>query len=97
MENAGGGGVMGVGLASLVGLIFFPNTQFAIKTMLSATILSAPPTRSTVSICNIEPILKFTGPMRLGKIQGIEKELVSSKLSAATLDFDHLKARLKCV
>lgn len=31
------------------------------------------------------------------QIQGVEKELVSAKLSAATLDFDHLKARVKWV
>lgn len=31
------------------------------------------------------------------QVQDIEKELVCAKLSAATLDFDHLKARLKCV
>jgi hypothetical protein len=31
------------------------------------------------------------------QIQSIEKALVSSKLSAATIDFDHLKARLKWV
>ena len=31
------------------------------------------------------------------QIQCIERELVSTKLSAATLDFNHLKARLKWV